>query len=107
MARILGIGVALSSLLAATAALAGGPATQAPYRTGRLLGPIGPVGGCDPDGGGLLHWWRRDCLLPPCGPDDYCPKPLPTVRCSPRPLGMVPAKVHPWSHVCPTCNRVH
>jgi hypothetical protein len=38
-----------------------------------------PVGGWDPDGGGLLHWWNPHCF-PRCGaPDDYCRKPLPCV----------------------------
>jgi hypothetical protein len=38
-----------------------------------------PVGGWNPDGGGLLHWWNPDCF-PRCGaPDDYCRKPLPKV----------------------------
>jgi hypothetical protein len=44
-----------------------------------LLQRVAPVGGCDPYGGGLLHWWPRHCF--PCGgaPDDYCRKPLPRV----------------------------
>jgi hypothetical protein len=38
-----------------------------------------PVGGWDPDGGGLLRWWNPHCF--PCtgGPNDYCRKPLPCV----------------------------
>jgi hypothetical protein len=38
-----------------------------------------PEGGWNPYGGGVLHWWKRDCF--PCysAPDDYCRKPLPRV----------------------------
>jgi hypothetical protein len=38
-----------------------------------------PVGGWNPDGGGLVHWWNPHCF--PCadGPDDYCRKKLPCV----------------------------
>jgi hypothetical protein len=38
---------------------------------------VGPVGGWNPYGGGLLHWWNPDCESHYCGPDDYCRKPLP------------------------------
>src|SRR5262245_50037989 len=38
-----------------------------------------PVGGWNPYGGGLLHWWNP-CCFPHCGgPDDYCRKALPRV----------------------------
>lgn len=54
-------------------------------------GPVGwlkswhPVGGWDPDGGGLLHWWNPHCF--PCagGPDDYCRKTQPCVCWPPYP----------------------
>ncbi len=38
-----------------------------------------PVGGWNPYGGGLFHWWNPHCF--PCqgAPDDYCRKPLPRV----------------------------
>jgi hypothetical protein len=38
-----------------------------------------PVGGWNPYGGGVLHWWNPHCF--PCqgAPDDYCRKPLPRV----------------------------
>jgi hypothetical protein len=44
-----------------------------------FLRRLQPVGGWCPYGGGLLHWWNRDCF--PCSgaPDDYCRKPLPRV----------------------------
>ena len=45
----------------------------------RFLERLHPVGGWDPYGGGLLHWWNPHCF-PRCGaPDDYCRKPLPRV----------------------------
>lgn len=38
---------------------------------------VGPAGGLNPYGGGLLRWWPRNCF-PRCGAcDDYCRKPLP------------------------------
>jgi hypothetical protein len=49
------------------------------------LRQLGPAGGWDPYGGGLLHWWPRHCF-PQCGgPDDYCRKPLPPVCWPPYP----------------------
>jgi hypothetical protein len=44
-----------------------------------------PVGGWDPYGGGLLHWWNPHCF--PCagGPDDYCRKTIPCVCWPPYP----------------------
>jgi hypothetical protein len=63
--------VVCASVVAATA--------QAGDRPGdfTLLSRIAPVGGCNPDGRGLLHWWEPDCFPRPCGPDDYCRKPFP------------------------------
>ena len=50
-----------------------------------FLRRLSPVGGWHPYGGGLLHWWPRDCF-PRCGgPDDYCRKPLPRVCWPPYP----------------------
>ena len=42
-----------------------------------FLQRLHPVGGWQPYGGGLLHWYNYHCF--PCGgaPDDYCRKPLP------------------------------
>jgi hypothetical protein len=44
-----------------------------------------PVGGWDPYGGGILHWWNPHCF--PCagGPNDYCRKCLPDVCWPPYP----------------------
>ncbi len=36
-----------------------------------------PVGGWNPYGGGLLHWWNPHCSPCQAAPDDYCRKPLP------------------------------
>jgi hypothetical protein len=69
---------ALVALLAAGRGLSAEPpcceAAQECY-----LKRLSPVGGWDPYGGGLLHWWPRHCF--PCygAPDDYCRKPLPKV----------------------------
>jgi hypothetical protein len=43
-----------------------------------FLKRLGPVGGWNPYGGGLLHWWNPCCF---CGgaADDYCRKPLPQI----------------------------
>ena len=38
-----------------------------------------PTGGWNPYGGGVLHWWKRDCFPCYAAPDDYCRKPLPRV----------------------------
>ena len=48
-----------------------------------FFGRLRPVGGCNPDGRGLFHWWNPHCFPQPCGPDDYCRKPMPNV-CRPR-----------------------
>jgi hypothetical protein len=51
--------------------------------SGHFLHRLRPDGGWNPYGGGVLHWWKRDCF--PCytAPDDYCRKPLPRV-CWPK-----------------------
>lgn len=50
-----------------------------------FLERLGPAGGWNPYGGGLLHWWPQHCF-PRCGaPDDYCRKPLPCVCWPPYP----------------------
>jgi hypothetical protein len=61
-----------------------------------LLQRIHPVGGWNPDGGGLLHWWNPYCF-PHCGaPDDYCRKPPPRVCWPPYPpyYGWGPPQIH-------------
>ena len=42
-----------------------------------FLGRLKPRGGWNPDGRGMFHWWNRHCYPRPCGPDDYCRKPMP------------------------------
>src|SRR5439155_24759024 len=46
---------------------------------------VRPVGGWDPYGGGLLHWWNPCCFPHRGAPDDYCRKPLPNVCWPPYP----------------------
>jgi hypothetical protein len=77
------LGAALLTLLAAGWTCAGEPpGAEPPACTPWRLGP---AGGCFPYGGGLLHWWPRDCF-PRCGgPDDYCRKSLPSVCWPPYP----------------------
>ncbi len=60
-----------------------------------LLGRIAPVGGCNPDGRGLLHWWDPDCYPRPCGPDDYCRKPFPRFCWRPAALSSTSRSTRP------------
>ena len=66
-----------------------------------FLQRLAPVGGCDPYGGGLLHWWPQHCF--PCkgAPDDYCRKPLPRVCWPPYP----PYYIWGPPEVCPHQGR--
>jgi hypothetical protein len=57
-------------------AIAGEPVYGAPPQQS-FLQRLSPVGGWNPYGGGLLHWWNRDCFPRDGAPDDYCRKPLP------------------------------
>ncbi|MBV9124848.1 MAG: hypothetical protein JO112_15950 [Planctomycetes bacterium] len=50
-----------------------------------------PVGGWNPYGGGLLHWWNPCCYPPSGAPDDYWRKKLPDL-CPPDLLGSSPQK---------------
>jgi hypothetical protein len=59
-------------------ARAGGPGDSDAHRP-HFLGRLRPVGGCNPDGRGLFHWWNPHCFPQSCGPDDYCRKPMPNV----------------------------
>jgi hypothetical protein len=60
-----------------------------------FLQRLHPVGGWQPYGGGLLHWWDPDCF-PRCGtPDDYCRKPLPRVCWPAYPPFYVPGQGGP------------
>jgi hypothetical protein len=44
-----------------------------------FLARLNPRGGWNPDGRGMFHWWSRHCYPRPCGPDDYCRKPMPNL----------------------------
>jgi hypothetical protein len=61
-----------------TQARAGEPGDSESHRP-HFLGRLRPVGGCNPDGRGLFHWWNPHCFPRSCGPDDYCRKPMPNV----------------------------
>jgi len=68
-------GPILIALLACSQGRAGEPACAFPADS--FLQRLHAVGGWNPYGGGLLHWWDS-CCFPRCGgPDDYCRKPLP------------------------------
>ena len=44
-----------------------------------FLARLHPVGGFNPYGGGIFHWWNPHCFPGRCAIDDYCRKPLPRV----------------------------
>jgi hypothetical protein len=73
MRRLVWIG-SLLMLLVAIARVSAGDAADPGW-----LQRWHPVGGWEPYGGGLLHWWNPSCF--PCcnGPDDYCRKKFPDV----------------------------
>jgi hypothetical protein len=57
----------------------GGDHESCPPPEAHFLKRLRPVGGWNPYGGGVFHWWKRECF-PRCGgPDDYCRKPPPNV----------------------------
>jgi hypothetical protein len=97
----------IGALFLALAAGGAGPAADA----GRCepaepcwLKRLHPVGGWDPYGGGLLHWWDPRCF--PCGggaPDDYCRKKLPDACRPPYPpyFQWGPPEVCPPKGKCP------
>ena len=107
MVRKSDIGIVLIVILASHPAFAGGPRTEGTHTSTHFLHRLGPVGGWNPDGGGLFHWWNRDCFVYSCTPDDYCRKPLPRLHCPPRPVGPDHAHGHPLSHGRPTFDGVH
>jgi hypothetical protein len=81
-----------------------GPEASQPHPFARMH----PVGGWNPYGGGLFHWWNPDCF--PCqpGPDDYCRKPLPRVCWGPYPRYYIwapPLPAYPTGHELPDFNR--
>lgn len=65
--------------------LRGGEPAQPEAQPHRLRCRFAPVGGWNPYGGGLFHWWNPNCFALPCGPDDYDRKPIPRLRCTPAP----------------------
>jgi hypothetical protein len=84
MRRRVWIGAFLLALSGGTWGLAGEPACcepAEPYWLKRLR----PVGGWDPYGGGLLHWWNPHCFPRGGAPDDYDRKKLPCVCWPPYP----------------------
>jgi hypothetical protein len=96
----------LFGLIAAARAFSGEPPCSEP-RPACTLPQFGPVGGWDPYGGGLLHWWPSHCF-PRCGaPDDYCRKPLPPVCWPPYPPYYIwgPSEVCCPQGSCPAASR--
>jgi hypothetical protein len=78
MSRQVAIGALALGLMARCQAIEGDRHWCLPPQP-HFLARLHPVGGWDPDGGGLFHWWNPHCF--PCcgGPDDYCRKPPPPV----------------------------
>jgi hypothetical protein len=79
------------ALMTQTQARGGGPGDWETHRS-HFFGRLRPVGGCNPDGRGLFHWWNPHCFPRSCGPDDYCRKPMPNVcrPVSPTTVGAYP-----------------
>jgi hypothetical protein len=84
MRRQAWIGVVLPALIVAASACGGEPPCSEP-RPDCFLRWLGPAGGWDAYGGGLLRWWPKHCFPDCSGPDDYCRKPLPPVCWPPYP----------------------
>jgi hypothetical protein len=103
------IGAFLLILIAGGQGLGGEPGCCEPPQQG-FLRRLHPVGGWDPYGGGLLHWWNP-CCFPRCGaPDDYCRKPLPRVCWPPYPPYYIwgpPEICHRQSNGPRDCNKTH
>jgi hypothetical protein len=72
-ARICAVALLVMTSTAARAGDTGPGEVDRPH----FLSRLGPRGGCNPDGRGIFHWWNRDCYPRPCGPDNYCRKPMP------------------------------
>jgi hypothetical protein len=71
---------------------------------------FGPVGGWNPYGGGLLHWWPQHCFPRDCGPNDCCRKPLPRVCWPPYPPYYIwgpPEVCHRHGNCGPACGEAH
>jgi hypothetical protein len=71
------IGTLIVALIGAAGGLRAEPLGGDPQPC--FLKRLGPAGGWNPDGGGLLHWWNPHCFPRSGAPDDYCRKPLPGV----------------------------
>jgi hypothetical protein len=69
-----------------------------------------PVGGWNPYGGGMLHWWNPHCFPCQTAPDDYCRKPLPSVCWPPYPPYYIwgPSEIgYPPNHGSGDSNKPH
>jgi hypothetical protein len=75
--RIL-LGTLLVAPFASAQARAGDYGQCEPPQQG-LLARLHPVGGFNPYGGGIFHWWNPHCFPRSCTLDDYRRKPLPRV----------------------------
>jgi hypothetical protein len=78
MNRQAGLWTMVLALLAWSRGLGGEPACCPPPEPA-FLQRVKPVGGWNPYGGGLLHWWPQHCFPNIGAPDDYCRKSLPRV----------------------------
>jgi hypothetical protein len=88
MRRDLSKATLLFTVLVCGPALAGERDACPPPQQGFLARTM-PVGGWQPYGGGLWHWWPRHCFPRSCAPDDYCRKPLPAVCWPAYPPGYI------------------
>jgi hypothetical protein len=78
-------GILLGLALMSSPAEAGDTSNETPPAKPHLLRRIAPVGGWDPDGLGMFHWWKPNCFGLNRNQDDYCRKPIPRPFCPPRP----------------------
>jgi len=109
MRRHVWIGIIVVTLIAGGRGLrAEPPCCETPQDC--FLKRLGPAGGWNRYGGGLLHWWPHHCF-PCCGaPDDYCRKPLPRVCWPPYPPYYTwgpPEKCSGQDSCQPACSRPH
>ena len=97
------------TLITCGRALGGEPAyDESPQQ--HFLQRLHPVGGWNPYGGGLLHWWNPHCFPCQAAPDDYCRKPLPRVCWPPYPPYYIwgpPEIVYPTGHGFRDFNDPH
>jgi hypothetical protein len=73
MTNRVGLWVFVLSLIASGSTLGGEPLEGDAH----ILDRWHPVGGWNPYGGGIFHWWKPGCFPCATAPDDYCKKPLP------------------------------